>query len=49
MTVLVLDPLTEDAIDGVTRADLQGVVARLNFGVEALLDSQERYDDGTSP
>jgi hypothetical protein len=25
------DPLTEDAMDGVTRADLQGVVAPLNF------------------
>jgi hypothetical protein len=37
MTVLVLDPLTEDAMDGVTRADLQGVVAPLNFGGEALL------------
>ena len=29
--------LTEDAMDGVTRADLQGVVAPLNFGGEALL------------
>jgi hypothetical protein len=28
MTVLVLDPLTEDAMDGVTRADLQGVWRR---------------------
>jgi hypothetical protein len=37
MTVLVLDPLTEAAMDGVTRADLQGVVAPLNFGGEALL------------
>jgi len=25
------DPLTEDAMDGVARADLQGVVAPLNF------------------